>query len=217
MLLFLGWCFLGIGSKLQENQTITREVLLMKKTRLSFILSILIMSFSMIAICAVIIVPTIKTDKYSGSGTIHVNKNYENNSSSEEVSNPSTDNSQSGAETQQVEFFINSQSVSKNKDVGGEVTMLAVKFEIFASNKTNVPKTIYASAFSCVYDISNYASFYKLEYNQNESSKTIPAGESESFELTMYYVVNNFEDSKIGLQYDLTVNYMSAEVISTKI
>lgn len=189
----------------------------MKKTRLSFILSILIMSISMIAICVVIIVPTIKTDKYSGSGTIHVNKNYESNTSSSEVSNPSTDNSQSGAETQQVEFFINNQTVSKKKNLNGEVTMLTVKFEIFANNKTNVSKTIHASAFSCVYDISSYASFYKLEYNQNESTKTIASGESGSFEITMLYVVNDFDDNKMRLKYDLTVNYMSAEVISTKI
>ena len=54
----------------------------MKKEKLSFVFKVLIMFISMITICAIIIVPTIKFGGDLGENSIHVNKNYETNTGS---------------------------------------------------------------------------------------------------------------------------------------
>ncbi len=188
----------------------------MKKGRLSFVLSVLIMSISMIAICAIIIVPTIKFGDDSGNGTIHINKNYETNAGTPGVSNPSNDNANK-EEISTVEFFINEQTISKTKHIVGETTMFTVSFKVFALNKTDSTKTIKASAFAGSYAIGEFASFYKFEYNDSENTKIVPAGESEDFDFSLCYVItdtNNFKDTE---KYNLTVKYMSAEVISANI
>ena len=189
----------------------------MKKEKVPFAFKVFIMLISMITICAIIIVPTIKFDGESGGSSIHVNKNYETNTGSAETSKPSNDNTQTIDESSTIEFFINEQTVSKTKKIVGEVTMFTLNLKVFVSNETKSAKTIHSSAFEGSYDISNYASFYKLECNETSASKVILAGECESFELSFVYIVNDTENFKPHLKYDLTVNYMSAEVISANI
>ncbi len=189
----------------------------MKKEKLSFAFKVLIMSISMIIICAIIIIPTIKFDGESGGSSIHVNKNYETNTGSAETSKPSNDNNQNIENSETVEFFINEQTVSKTKKIVGEITMFTLNLKVFVSNETKSVKTIHSSAFEGSYNISNYASFYKLECKETSVSKVISAGECDSFELEFVYVVTDTENFKPHLKYDLTVNYMSAEVISANI
>ena len=189
----------------------------MKNKKLTFILSVLFVSLSIVAICAGIIVPTLKFNtNVAESGNTHINKNYESNGSEIYISNPSKDNS-NVEENEKLEFFINEQSVSKTKNIVGETTMFTVSFKVFVVNETSVSKTIRASAFTAKYDISSYASFYKIECQETENAKVLPSGESEDFDFSLIYVVtdaNNFKDNE---KYNLTVSYVSNEIISTEI
>ncbi|MBQ4542145.1 MAG: hypothetical protein IJA23_04775 [Clostridia bacterium] len=189
----------------------------MKKEKLSFAFKVLIMSISMIIICAIIIVPTIKFSGDPSGSSVHVNKNYETNAGSTDISKPSNDNNQTLENASTVEFFINEQTVSKTKKIVGEITMFTLNLKVFVNNETDSSKTIHTSAFEGSYDIGEYASFYKLECKEETSSKVISAGECDSFELEFVYVVTDTENFKPHLKYDLTVNYMSAEVISANI
>lgn len=185
----------------------------MKNKRLIFFISVLIVSLSMIAICASIIVPTIKFDnKKAGNGSTYVNKNYETNGGSQEDVKPSNDNSED-LQTGSLEFFINEQTISKTKNIVGETTMFTISFKVFVMNETNSEKTIRASAFTGSYDISEFASFYKLECNESENSKTIDSKESEDFDFSLTYVITDTEKFKDNQKYGLTINYMSDEII----
>ena len=193
----------------------------MKNKRLSFILSVLIMSVSMIAICACIILPTIKfSDTTEGTGNTYINKNYETNKGNVDVSNPSNDN-ESEAEivvpAEKVKFFINEQTVSKTKNIVGETTLFTISFKVFMVNETAMSKTVRASAFTGDYEIDNCASFYKMDCNDEQKSKIIPAGESEDFDFSLTYVITDTEIFKDTQKYNLTINYMTEEIISTLI
>lgn len=189
----------------------------MKKEKLSFVFKVFIMLISMITICVIIIVPTIKFNGESGGSSIHVNKNYETNTGSAETSKPSNDHNQNIEEASTVEFFINEQTISKTKKIVGEITMFTLNLKVFVSNETNSSKTIHSSAFEGNYNISEFASFYKLECREETDSKVILPSECDSFELEFVYVVTDTENFKPHLKYDLTVNYMSANVISASI
>ena len=189
----------------------------MKREKVPFAFKIFIMLISMVSICAVIIVPTIKLNGESGGSSVHVNRNYETNAGSTDISNPSNDNNQTQESEATVKFFINEQTVSKTKKIVGEITMFTLNLKVFVSNETKISKTIHSSAFEGTYNIGEYASFYKLECREESSSKVIMPGECDSFELEFVYVVNDSENFKPHLKYSLTVNYMSAEVISANI
>ncbi|MBR7172531.1 MAG: hypothetical protein IKD36_01930 [Clostridia bacterium] len=191
----------------------------MRNKKLTFILSVLFVSLSIVAICAGIIVPTLKFNSDTAeSGNTHINKNYESNSSEIDVSNPSKDDTNAQEPTEEkLEYFINEQSVSKTKTIVGETTMFTVSFKVFVVNETKTQKTFRASAFTGKYDISDYASFYKIECNESVNTKVLPAGESEDFDFSLVYVVtdsNNFKDNE---KYNLTISYVSEEIISTEI
>ena len=194
---------------------------LMKNKRTSFILSVLIMSISMIAICICIIVPTIKfSDKTSGTGNTYVNKNYETNKGNVDVSNPSNDNENEAevvVPAEKVKFFINEQTVSKTKKIVGETTLFTISFKVFMVNETSAAKTVRASAFTGDYAIDDCASFYKIDCNDEQKSKIIPSGESEDFDFSLTYVITDTEVFKDTQKHNLTINYMSEEIISSLI
>lgn len=191
----------------------------MKNKKFTFIISVLLVSLSMLAICACIIVPTLKfgddTDK---TGNTFVNKNYETNGADLGVSNPSNDDANVDiSDNGKLEFFINEQSISKTKNIVGETTMFTVSFKVFMVNETNSPKTIRASAFTGSYDISKYATFFKLECEDSDGTKVLPAGESEDIDFSLIYVITDAENFKDSQKYGLTISYVSEEIISTEI
>lgn len=191
----------------------------MRNKKLTFIISVLLVSISIVAVCACIVVPTIKFNtKTADSENTHVNKNYENNGSNLDVSNPSKDDlNQTVGDDEKVDYFINEQSISKTKTIVGETTMFKVSFKLFVVNETSTSKTFRASAFTAKYDISNFATFYKLEYNDDENAKVLPAGESEDFDFSLVYVVTDADNFKDNEKYNLTVKYVSEEIILTEI
>ena len=145
----------------------------MKNKKISFVLSVFLMSVSMLIICICIILPTLKfNDETTGTSTTYVNKNYETNKGDSSVSKPSNDNNDGVQPAETVEFFINEQTVSKTKQIVGETTMFTISFKVFAMNETGVSKTIRASAFTGSYDISKFASFYKLECDELQDYHT---------------------------------------------
>lgn len=188
----------------------------MKNNRLKFMLSVLVASISMVIICAFIIVPTISfSDKTRENGNTFVNKNYETNLGGGNVSSSTTENNASDVKDNgKVEFFINEQSVSKTKTIVGETTMFEISFKVFAVNESNSAKTIKSSAFSGDYDISKFATFYKFECKQAGLSKIIEPNESEDFDISIVYVVTDVENFKANQKFDLTISYMSDEIIS---
>ena len=185
----------------------------MKKEKLSFIFKIFIMTISMIIICAIIIVPTIKIESDSIDNSVRVDKNYETNAGSVDKPKNSNDTNQNSEKLKTLKFFINEYSVLKTKKIVGDVTEFTLNFKVLISNETEVSRTIHTSAFSGVYDIGDYASFYKIEFNKDEESKTISPGEYESFELSFIYFIDDVENFKEYLKYDLKLHYMSSEVI----
>ena len=191
----------------------------MKNKKLTFIISVLLVSLSIVAMCACIIVPTLKFEtKTAEGGSTHVNKNYESNGSNLDVSNPSKDDSNSiGQVEEKMNYFVNEQSVSKTKNIVGETTMFTVSFKVFVVNETSDSKTIRASGFSARYDISDYATYYKIEYKDSENAKVLPAGESEDFDFSLVYVVTDTANFKDNEKYNLTISYVADEIISTAI
>lgn len=190
----------------------------MKNKKLSFVMSVFFMSVSMLIICVCIVLPTIKfKDETTGTSTTYVNKNYETNKGDSSVSKPSNDNNNGAQPAETVEFFINEQTVSKTKQIVGETTMFTISFKVFAMNETSSAKTIRASAFTGNYDISKYASFYKLECDELEDIKVIPSGEIEDFDFKLTYVVTDTDNFKASQKYNLAINYMSAEIISANV
>lgn len=187
----------------------------MKNRKLPFVASVFLMSVSMLIICVCIVLPTLKFGGEStGTSSTYVNKNYETNNG--DISNPSKDDKNDVVlkPTSNVEFFINEQTVSKTKQIVGETTMFKISFKVFAMNETGLTKTVRASAFSGGYNISEFASFYKLECNEEMDSKVIKNGESEDFDFTLTYVITDTDNFKDNKQYNLTINYMANEIIS---
>ena len=189
----------------------------MKNKKFTFVISVLIVSISIVVICACIIVPTLKFDgKTANSENSSINRNYETNGGNSDISKPSNDNAENYIpETGSLEFFINEQTISKTKKIVGETTLFTISFKVFVSNETNSTKTVRASAFTGSYDISEFGSFYKLECDDVQNSKTLPAGESEDFDFSLTYVITDTEKFKDNQKYGLTVNYMSEEIISS--
>ena len=186
----------------------------MKNRRFIIVLSVCVSLVLIIGFCAIF--NNFKSsDNMTKSGNSYVNKNYETNVGKDDVSNPSNDNNQSHIQNEKLDFFISEQSVSKTKNIVGETTMFAINFKVFATNNTSVSKTLRASAFSAEYDISSFATFYKLECNDSELLKTLPVGESEDFDFSLVYVITDTEKFKDNQKYDLTVNDMAEEIISS--
>ncbi len=191
----------------------------MKNKRLSFVLSVLLMSVSMVVICACILIPTIKIgNTTTGTGNTYVNKNYETNGGNIDVSNPSNDKPEIVVpESESLKFFINEQTVLKTKKIVGDTTMFTISFKVFAMNEGLTSKTVKGSAFTGKYDIGNCASFYQITCNDLQSSKTIQTGESEDFDISITYVITNTENFKDNQKYDLTVSYMAKNIISLQV
>ena len=185
----------------------------MKKEKLSFALKVFIMTISMIFVCAIIIIPTIKFDAKSIDNSVRVDKNYETNAGSIEMPKHSNDGNKNSENLKTLKFFINEHSVLKTKKFVGEVTEFTLNLKVIVSNETDTAKTINASDFGGFYDISEYTSFYKIEFNKDEEVKTILPEECESFELTFIYFVDDVENFKEYLKYDLSIHYMLTEVV----
>lgn len=194
----------------------------MKKSKM--FLSVFVVLFFVIAIvvCVGVILPS--SEKPSGQSSKSVlEKNYENLKQDEEnkqegsttVPNDKPDDEIIADQTKDnLEYFINSKSVKKVKEISGETTVFKLNFKLFIMNDSGVNKTILANAFSASYDIGSFGSLYTFSCNEEEKYFVLKDGEVIDLDFTLQYIVINNDEFLDFEKYDLVINYMLEEILS---
>ena len=198
----------------------------MKKSRI--ILSVFAVLFFVVAIvvCVGIVVPSKETPSGLSSKTI-LEKNYENLNQEETnqeenkqedssvVPDDTTGNDIIADETKsELEYFINSKSVKKVKEISGETTVFNLNFKLFVMNDSKTAKTVLANAFSASYNIGEYGLLYTFTCNEDEKYFSLEAGEVVDLDFTLKYIVTNTDKFLDFEKYDLVINYMLEEVLA---
>lgn len=193
----------------------------MKRTKI--ILSAFAVLFFVIAtiVCVGALVPSKGAPSGQSSKSV-LEKNYENLKQDENDKQDSTvvpddkpnDEILADKTKGDLEYFINSKSIKKVKEISGETTVFNLNFKLFVMNDSGISKTILANAFSASYDIGAYGSLYTFTCNEDDKYFVVDDGEVIDLDFTLKYIVTNTDEFLDFEKYDLIINYMLEEILS---
>ena len=154
--------------------------------------------------------------------------NGENESNGSELSKPPADDEMSSSDgssnaesespfLQNLNFFVNEKTITKTKQVSGNVTTFEISFRVFVLNNSTGSKTISSNAFSADYFTGNEALYYTTVCDSKTSSIELDSYESADFGFTVKYIVIDTEKFDFNKTNNLVVSYMFNDVVSVNI
>ena len=194
----------------------------MKKSKM-FLSAFAVLFFVIaIVVCIGAFVPSKSAPSGQSSKSV-LEKNYENlkqdeNDKQEESTvvpdDKPTDEIIADKTKNKLEYFINSKSVKKVKEISGETTVFNLNFKLFIMNDSGVSKTVLANAFSASYDIGEFGSLYTFSCNETDKYFVVDDGEVIDLDFSLKYIVTNTDEFLDFEKYDLVINYMLEEILS---
>ncbi len=197
----------------------------MKKSKIVFSAFAMLFFVIAIVVCIGAFAP-FKNTPYGQSSKSVLEKNYENlkqdeNDKQEDSTVVPDDKPSDDVVAEQtknkLEYFINSKSVKKVKEISGETTVFCLNFKLFIMNNSGISKTILANAFSASYDIGKYGSLYTFTCNEPDKYFVIDDSEVIDLDFSLKYIVTNTDEFLDFEKYDLVINYMLEEILSFNI
>ena len=196
----------------------------MKKNKLAIFTFLTVVIAVVLTLCFKVIIPKFEMESSSSSGSVSsVDRNYENSDDFNiniefggSTNQPDTgENSKPATPTKNdLEFFVNSSSITKCKEISGQTTMFNISFRVFVTNNTGETKTILTNGFSSDYNTNGNGLFFKFDCSENPSFKELKTNEAADFVFTLTYVITNPTEFNITNTHNLKVNYMQSEIIS---
>lgn len=197
----------------------------MKKRKVTLILSFSIIFVSILAVALGVILPTLKTnksDKNAYSNTT-ISKNYEqskgNDDKSNNGNNPTTvpDETDKKSITDYVKFFVNTNAITKTKEICGETIIFKCSFKLFALNNSKEDKSFLVNGFSGKYNIGSSGKLYTFLCKDNEKSFILKPNDVKDLDFEISYVITDNENFNDNQKFDLEIDYMLEKIFSASV